>query len=313
MRKTSVIVPILNEEKSIEKLLIGLQKQTVQPNEVVLIDGGSTDDTLSLIKVFAKKYDIEIKVISTKKSNRSQARNIGAREAEYDILVFTDAGCVPKEDWLQKITEPFQKNDKTEVVAGFYDPQPENTWQDIIANVTSTRTWNFNPATFLPSSRSLAISRDIWKKVGGYPEELDTCEDLVYAEKLKRQATVWIVVQDAQVIWKQESTLDAVRDKIFNYALGDLQAGYERHVSKIYSAVWRMIALLGLAVPLIFATELWMKSIGLAFFALYILGTWVKHRRSLRNPLALIYSVIIQLNVDMALIQALLFFKMNRK
>lgn len=312
MMKVTVVIPILNEVKSIDALIEGLINQTLSPTEVILVDGGSKDRTVEKIKNWQeKKLPFSMTLMERAGANRSVARNIGIKQANTEIVALTDAGCVPKKDWLEKLIEPFEKDKKTEVVAGFYDPAPKNWWEDIIADYTSVRDWNFNPETFLPSSRSLAITQQIWEKVHGYPENLDTCEDLIFAEKLKKTAKHWKVVREAQVIWNQPKTLSELSHKIHGYALGDLEAKYARHVKKIYSAMWRIIVLICVAIPGAFIGQPYMRLFGLSFFALYAFGSIAKHPRMLKYPLAILVLPIIQITVDFALVQALIYHKIS--
>lgn len=309
----SVVVPVLNEEKSIDRLIRSMQKQTVSPTEVIIVDGGSVDQTVEKIQVWQKKkLRFHLELIEKQGANRSAARNIGIQLAKSKVVALTDAGCEAKGDWLELLTQPFIHDKETQVVAGFYDPAPRNWFEDILADYTAVRDWNFDEHVFLPSSRSLALKKDIWQEVGGYPEDLDTCEDLVFAEKLKRKTKHWKVVKEAQVIWLQPTTLGQLSHKVFGYASGDLKANFVSHVKKIYAAFWRVCVLLCVAFPCALFPQTPVRIFGLAFFALYILGSWAKHFRMLRYPMAFLMIPIVQIVVDTALVQALLFSKISK-
>ena len=299
----AVVVSIFNEEQTIEQLLQGLNDQTVQPEEIIFVDASLDEKTLKKIRNFPLVKDGSRSYMQRGGTNRSQARNIGIEQAFTEIVVITDAGCIPKSDWLEKITQPFFDDPKTEVVAGFYDPDPKNQFEEIVANVTSIRPWNFDPQVFLPSSRSVAFTKTIWKKVGKYPEELSHNEDLPFAESLKKASKHWKVAKDAQVIWRQPKSISELMAKLQRYALGDLESGHERHSQKIRTAVWRLATLLAFAFPLLFMHWQWAWVIGVGFFCLYILGTWVKHRRAFRNLKYFFLAPLIQLAVDIALVQ----------
>ncbi len=302
----TIVIPVLNEEQTIDSLLQSLEQQTAQPSEILFVDGGSIDSTLSIIKEYKK-----IRVHQLPKSNRSQARNYGIKKASSEIIIVTDAGCIPKNDWLEKITAPLLI-EYADVVAGFYDTNPQNQFEEIVSNVTSVRPWNFDEKTFLPSSRSLAFTKKVWKEVKGYPEELNTCEDLVFAERLKKSAKKWVVKKEAQVIWKQPKTLTSLMEKVTNYALGDLEAEYERHTKKIRSAMWRIGILLGLGLPLLFVPFSMIKFFGIGLFVLYIIGCWMKHRIVIKSITYFVYAPLIQFAVDVALFQAWLEYQFAR-
>lgn len=110
--KVSVIIPTLNEEKRIGLLLDSLKKQTVKPYEVIIVDGGSTDNTLDICET----KSISDKATGYPATNLYEklgmkvgaARNYGARMAEGDILAFIDADCVLDRHWIQGIIEGFK-------------------------------------------------------------------------------------------------------------------------------------------------------------------------------------------------------------
>jgi len=308
----SVVIPVLNEEKTVERVLTSFSNQSLLPSEVIIVDGGSRDETLQVIKQFKKDTTLDIKVIVEKGANRSIARNLGIEAAQHDIIAVTDAGSFAKKDWLEKLTKPFAEK-TVDSVAGFYDIEVSNAWQDAMADFTSVRSSNFDPESFLPSSRSFAFKKSLWKEVGGYPEELDTCEDLVFAQRMKKNAKGWKVAKEAQVIWLQPTSLSQLQDKIFHYALGDLAAQYDRHVKKIYSACWRVGILLVVALPLVYAVNSRVRMFGIGLFALYIIGSIGKHRHLLSHPLALLFIPLLQITVDATLVQALLFHRMSGK
>jgi glycosyltransferase involved in cell wall biosynthesis len=309
--QVTVVVPVLNEAKSIEILLKSLKNQTLSPTEVVIVDGGSTDETVGIIKKWQSQSKWKLTLIEEKGANIARARNIGIAHAHTEVVALTDAGCTPKENWLQLLTTPFHEDPKTEVVAGFYDPKPKNWFENILADFTCVREWNFNADTYLPSSRSLALTKKIWQKAGKYPEHLERCEDLVFAENLKEEAKHWVVKKEAKVIWHQPKNLSQLSEKVYGYASGDLEAKYERHVSKIHAAKWRILALLVVAVPLLFLSNPFLRVFGIGIIALYILGTWAKHPRMLLNPSAFFILPIVQLTVDFALVQALIYQKLS--
>ena len=111
----SVIIPAFNAGKTLPDTLLALKQQTVSPDEyeVIVVDDGSTDETVALAHRFGANC------ISQPNRGPASARNHGVRAARGGIILFTDADCVPDNDWIRQMTLPF-RNERTVGVKGAY-------------------------------------------------------------------------------------------------------------------------------------------------------------------------------------------------
>lgn len=101
MRKISVVVCAMNEEKNIGKCLEMLSSQKIEP-EIIVVDGHSTDKTRNI----ARKY--KSKVLLDNRKGLSDARNIGWKSASSEIVAFCDADCIPEKEWTENILCSFE-------------------------------------------------------------------------------------------------------------------------------------------------------------------------------------------------------------
>ena len=116
----SLICTVLNEGQSIKNLLDSLAAQTHLPDEVVFVDGGSTDDTVATLKQVADDEKLPIRVIVEPGANISRGRNIAIKAAAGPIIASTDAGVRLDKHWLEELVKPFQTDAPPSVVAGFF-------------------------------------------------------------------------------------------------------------------------------------------------------------------------------------------------
>ena len=281
MHKISLVITLKNETEQMSNLvaLVSLSKNT----ETLFVDAHSTDGTYEQLKKLAQNHK-HVQVFQ-KAGNRSVGRNFGVKKTKGNIIAVTDAGCLPHQDWLEKITKPLVDG-KADAVAGFYQPKATTLLQKAISPFVSVMHDQFDSKTFLPSSRSIAFTKKAWKKVGGYPENLDYCEDLVFAQKLKDQ-TKMVTVKSALVEWDQVDSLYQFFKQTKNYAIGDVQAKYTRHIYKHISIFARYI------IFIIFPIVL----------PLYWYWAIQKHYKYIKHPLAIILTPLLQHTVDLAVMK----------
>lgn len=112
----SVIVITLNRAESLQEALRSLIRQERQPDEVIVVDNGSTDNTKEVVLNFKDK--LNIKYVYEVQSGIPYARNAGIRNATKDIIAFIDDDCVADRNWLKYLEIPFIKDPHIGVVGG---------------------------------------------------------------------------------------------------------------------------------------------------------------------------------------------------
>ncbi|HLD58182.1 MAG TPA: glycosyltransferase [archaeon] len=100
--KASVIIPAYNAEKTIAECLSALQKQSFRDFETIVVDDGSKDATSEIVKKFRG-----VKLLQEKNSGPATARNLGAKNAKGEIIVFIDSDCIAEKDFLGEMLAPF--------------------------------------------------------------------------------------------------------------------------------------------------------------------------------------------------------------
>jgi glycosyltransferase involved in cell wall biosynthesis len=220
----SVICTVLNEEASLNKLLDSLAHQTRPPDEIIFVDGGSSDDTTTILQNYGRQHHLPLRVIIRPGVNISRGRNIAIEAATGPIIASTDAGVYLDRRWLEELVKPFQTEKPPSVVSGFFKPDPQSTFETAMGATVLPLVSEINPATFLPSSRSLAFLKSSWTLVGGYPEWLDFCEDLIFDFQLRDTVGPFTFTPEAVVYFRPRSTLRAFFKQYYRYARGDGKA-----------------------------------------------------------------------------------------
>jgi len=222
----SLISTVRNEAQSVKAWFDSLLLQTRLPDEVVIVDGGSMDSTVEILKEYAQSSSIPIRVIDVAEANIARGRNIAIQNARHPIVVCTDFGCMLDRDWLRNLVRPFEIDEELEVSAGFYKVSGKNSLEKVFAHFFIMDLAEYDPGSFLPSSRSLAMRKTFWARVGGYPEWLsDAGEDTLFDFQAKKLSAKWAFVPQAIVSWRPPTTILKMFKVHYRYSRGDGEAG----------------------------------------------------------------------------------------
>ena len=233
----SLIATVLNEGDNIHQLFDSIKRQTRRPDEIVIVDGGSSDDTPAIIRAYAEELPLRLYVEPG--CNISQGRNRAIAEARGDIIAVTDAGVRLTETWLENITAPLLDDPALNAVGGFFVADPQSTFETALGATTLPLAREINSATFLPSSRSIAFRKSAASAIGCYPEWLDFCEDLVFDLRLRAQSGPFAFAPDAVVYFRPRAGLRQFFRQYYLYARGDGKANLwlKRHLIRYLTYV----------------------------------------------------------------------------
>lgn len=192
--KISVVVPIYNSEKYIRRCLNSIINQTYSNLEIILINDGSTDESLKIITEY-EKIDTRIKVINKKNSGVSDSRNIGIKEARGEFICFVDSDDWLENNMLEKMSEK-QKITEADVVRCNYYRKYENASLNIKSNL-------------------YGLENKILKN-----EELDIFLDRILSGEIP--GYMWLLLIKTQIVKKMavlDTRLSMMEDTIFNINL----------------------------------------------------------------------------------------------
>jgi glycosyltransferase involved in cell wall biosynthesis len=300
--KASFIVTVFNEEETITPFLRSVFNQTVLPDEIIIVDAGSTDNTLSKILNFklqiSDKKGIKIQVY-TKKGNRSVGRNEAIKRATNEIIAISDAGNILDRRWLENIIKPFLEK-KVDVVAGYSVGVAKNIFQKCLIPYVLVMPDKAKPQEFLPATRSMAIRKSAWKKAKGFDEKLSHNEDYAFARRLEKLGLKIHFAKDAITKWLPRTSLKSTFIMFFRFALGDIEAGILREkVAFIFLRYIFAFYILALSF-VIHSTLLW-ATCGL-FSLVYLAWSVKKNYRYVSNWQAFYFLPILQIISDVAVI-----------
>jgi glycosyltransferase involved in cell wall biosynthesis len=236
----SVIATVLRERAAIDGLLDRVLPQLRDHDEFIVVDGGSDDGTLERLEVRSAQ-DARLRPISAPGTNISQGRNVAIGVASHSVVACTDAGCEPVSGWLEALRAPFGERDAPSLVTGVYRVRAKRAVED--AQVVAChpdpdearhpgplvlaygrflgRVWT----PIRPLGRSMAVSVEAWRAVGGFPEDLLMAEDITFGLSVARTGRRCVLSVDAEVIWDPRPSLRSTARMYHNYGVWDGRSG----------------------------------------------------------------------------------------
>ncbi|PIS15929.1 hypothetical protein COT62_01035 [Candidatus Roizmanbacteria bacterium CG09_land_8_20_14_0_10_41_9] len=180
----SIIIPTLNEEAFLPKLLANLEKQKERNFEVIVVDGQSEDGTRKVVQQF---NSIPVRFLRVKKRNVSHQRNVGARASKGDYLVFLDADSGIAKTFTASLKKAIVKR-KGLVFLPYLEPLEKQSQEKIffpLANFLIELSQNTNKP--FSSGGSIFFERNFFHLLGGFDERLALAED----HDLIQRASLW--------------------------------------------------------------------------------------------------------------------------
>jgi cellulose synthase/poly-beta-1,6-N-acetylglucosamine synthase-like glycosyltransferase len=212
MQPTSLVSTVLNDREGTNSFFRYIESQSVRPQEIIVVDGGSTDGTWELLQTYAQEGAIPLIAHQEIGCNVARGRNLAIALAQYELIVSTDVGCIWEPQWLEELVQPFEINAKIEAVMGSWQVR----WEDLQGDWAKVEYALLNAPKLIASptshasSRAIAYRKALWQKIGGYPEDLTLAgDDMVFALMLHQATEQVACAPTPRCHWERPSSLKA--------------------------------------------------------------------------------------------------------
>ena len=214
----SIIVPVFNGEKTIEKCIQSLLNLHYPKDkyEIIIVDNNSTDNTRQIVE----KYPVKL-LLETKRGSYA-ARNTGIKAAKGDFLAFTDSDCIADENWLKHLIKNFDDDEVGGVGGKVVAYNPVTFVEQYIAKFSG----DLDQETFVRYKKPFIITanamykRDVLDKVGLFDESLLSGGDMDMGWRVFEKGFKIVYEPKAIVYHKHRTTLKGLFFQSFKYAEG---------------------------------------------------------------------------------------------
>ncbi len=257
----SVAATVLNEMHDIPGLVASLIDQTLAPAEVIIVDGGSTDGTWEWLLNAKAQYPTLVPIrdesCNLKRSPGpiARGRNVGIAAATSDVVACADAGCTYRPDWLSRLTASIVAGTSEYAVGGScLDPISPTIWDIASAPFFGVKL-DPNEPTKSCTARSMAFRKELWQRVGGFPETVFLGEDTLFDARV-RKLVAPAFAERAKAFYRPHHTFRSSVRQLASYAvtdgvLGVRPARLARNLARCVAEVLAVLALRWSAVPLL--------------------------------------------------------------
>lgn len=211
----SVVIPLFNKAQSIGRAIQSVLTQEYQNFELIIVDDGSTDDSLTQVKQF---NDPRIRLFSQRNQGVSIARNNGVKHAKADYVAFLDADDSYHPDFLCRIVELINANPQAAMFCCRFqlvDEQnavfvPKGTLPNGFIGQLPCFFTSFKQNRSLIHPSSMAVNKKLFWSVGGFPAQKAVGEDLQLMLLLALQAPVMADYRVAATVFRnaENRTID---------------------------------------------------------------------------------------------------------
>ena len=223
----SVVIPVLNASRTLPFLFEALDRLAPAPNEVVFIDNGSTDDSISLLRSFAQTRAASVQLLEEPKKGAAAARNAGLRAATGEIIAFTDADCSPDSAWLSHLSSAYV-DPYVGAVAGRVVGAPAEAAIQLFSALytlrlpeTPSRHREWTPRGGGFPTANFSVRRAIAVELGGFDESaVVSGEDHDFCARLYERGATIAYVPEALVAHHHRVTLNGMIKQAFGFGRG---------------------------------------------------------------------------------------------
>lgn len=199
-REISVIIPTYNSVRTLSRCLSSLSNQSVSHFEVLVVDGGSKDGTLKIAKAFPN-----VLTINARGHYPGASRNLGAKNAKADILLFLDSDCEADQALIERHLRAYYMNDNLDGVQGIIRSASHSRMARVVESEFLTQFWfdNLNNdgtiKFFTGAVSNLSLNKRLFLK-NNFSDDLPSCDDIELHMKL-RARNVKVLFEPRAVIY----------------------------------------------------------------------------------------------------------------
>ena len=209
-KSISVLIPFYNTEKYLAEAIQSVFNQTVEPEEIILLDDGSTDESAKV----AERFVPRITLFHQENAGISAARNALLKKANAEYIAFLDADDLWPPDHLKKLLEPFKSNNDLGIASGHVEQFLNDNSEELSKRIPEGQ--EVMPGYVAGAS---LIKKEVFDEVGLFDENLALAEFIDWFSRAKDAGYAFKLIEDIVLKRRIHSSNIGIqkRDKLHDY------------------------------------------------------------------------------------------------
>ncbi len=257
-------MPVRNESGRVKATMEAILASSRLPDEIIIADGLSDDDTVAQFLAY-QKQKVPIKVVENHKIYSGGGRNAGVSASSGEIIVFTDCGNPVAQNWLAEMLRPFEEQENVDIVCGVFEPLVTTDYEHCVAAIQYAQNYQISdytelerneliPRIILPGGGTIAMTRETFNEIEGYPEWLHRAQDKLFSRKAYALGKSVVVNFNARIAHHMRSNPKEVFKLTYEYGRGN---GRSRYLNPHF---FKLILVYGVIVILLLFSFLFAKA-----------------------------------------------------
>jgi len=222
MWEYSVVTTVFNDEEEVIQLIKNIEEQTYLPKEMIIVDGGSTDCTVSKVQEYALHSLFPLKILGGERLNIAQGFNKAIREAATDYIGIVACGNYYCKNFFEKLLTDFSKNENILITYSAIRCVGNSEFAQIFASISMG---GADSKLFkIASNHGNICKREVFEKYGYFYEKFKYAgEDSEFFLRLKKAGVNMYGDNDVLVEWKIPENYDELKKQKNNYVIADME------------------------------------------------------------------------------------------
>lgn len=229
----SIVTTVFNDQENIGSLIKNIENQTYYPKEMIIVDGGSVDNTVQVINKYKQESLLNIRVLAGEKLNIAQGFNRGIREVNTEYIGIVACGNIYPKDFFEKLVSDLDSDKSLSVAYGSLSGSVNNKFMSAYCRAHFGKD-NY-VASLIPHNHGNLVRTELYKEEGLFYEKFSYAgEDMEFFLRIMNHGRRVYCNRREIIIWEVPENKQQYLKQLRNYCIGNAEIFSNYTLCKVY-------------------------------------------------------------------------------